>query len=118
MSLSHALEDAGLHRPAKAARRSTARRWEAVHSYGFLLPALLLLTVFHLAPVAYAVFLSLFDAQVFRDMWAPGRFIGAGNYTRLLTNPEFGQSLANTVWFALITVPLGLTLAVAFAQLL
>src|SRR5205823_12977635 len=57
-----------------------------------------------------------FDARVFRGMWAPGPFIGAGNYTRLLTNPEFAQSLANTVWFALLTVPPGLTLAVVFAQ--
>jgi len=118
MSLSQALEKAAPHRPARVARRSTALRWEAVHSYGFLLPALLLLTLFHLAPVAYAVFLSLFDARVFRDMWAPGPFVGPGNYTRLLSNPEFGQSVANTVWYALITVPLGLALAVLFAQLL
>jgi len=55
---------------------------------------------------------------VFRDMWAPGPFVGPGNYTRLLSNPEFGQSVANTVWYALITVPLGLALAVLFAQLL
>src|SRR5437868_3156234 len=45
-------------------------------------------------------------------------FNGAGNYGRLVTNAEFGQSLANTVWFASITVPLGLFLAVFFAQLL
>src|SRR5690348_2109829 len=94
--------------------RRAAKRWEAVQGYAFLLPALLLLLLFHLLPVFYALFLSLFDARVFRDMWQPGRFIGAGNYGRLLSTGEFAQSLTNTVWFALITVPLGLILAVVF----
>jgi multiple sugar transport system permease protein len=94
------------------------KRWAALEGYGFLLPAIVLLVLFHLLPVLYALFLSLFDARVFRDMWSPGPFIGAGNYTRLLTNPEFAQSLANTVWYALLTVPIGIALAVLFAQLL
>ena len=45
-----------------------------------------MLLVFHLAPVGYALFLSLFDARVFRDMWAPGTFVGAGNYGRLFAS--------------------------------
>jgi len=104
-------------RTTRTSRRA-ALRWERLQGYGFLSPALLLLLLFHLLPVFYALFLSLFDARVFRDMWQPGRFIGSGNYGRLLTTSEFAQSLANTVWFALITVPLGLFLAVLFAQLL
>jgi len=95
-----------------------ARRWEAIQGYSFLAPALLLLLLFHLLPVLYALFLSLFDARVFRDMWAPGPFIGVGNYGRLLTSAEFGQSLLTTIWFAVITVPLSVVLAVFFAQLL
>jgi multiple sugar transport system permease protein len=105
-------------RALKNTARRAARRWEALQGYGFLLPALLLLLLFHLLPVFYALFLSLFNARVFRDMWSPGPFIGAGNYGRLLTSGEFAQSLGNTVWFAGITVPLGLVLAVLFAQLL
>jgi multiple sugar transport system permease protein len=104
--------------PASSTAQRATRRWEAIQGVGFLCPALLLLMLFHIVPVFYALFLSLYDARVFRDMWAPGPFIGAGNYGRLLTNAEFGQSLANTVWFAGITVPLGLFLAVFFAQLL
>jgi multiple sugar transport system permease protein len=101
-----------------AAARRAALRWEAVQGYAFLVPAFLLLLLFHLLPVFYALFLSLFDARVFRDMWAPGPFIAGGNYGRLLSSSDFAQSLANTVWFALITVPLGLFLAVFLAQLL
>ena len=98
--------------------RRSALRWDVVRGYGFLLPALVLLLLFHLLPVFYALFLSLFDARVFRDMWNPGPYIGPGNYGRLATSSDFGQSLINTVWFAGITVPVGLFLAVLFAQLL
>ena len=118
MSLQGALDKLVVRAPAAATSRRAVRRWEIAQGYGFLLPAIVLLMVFHLVPVLYALFLSLFDARVFRDMWAPGPFIGPGNYTRLLTNGEFAQSLANTVWYASITVPLGLILAVLFAQLL
>jgi multiple sugar transport system permease protein len=120
MTVSQAAEPfkVAVRAPAGSTAQRAARRWEAIQGYGFLFPALLLLLLFHVLPVFYALFLSLFDARVFRDMWAPGPFIGAGNYGRLITNTEFGQSLANTVWFAGITVPLGLFLAVFFAQLL
>jgi multiple sugar transport system permease protein len=103
---------------ATSLARTRRRLFGTFEGYAFLFPALLLLVVFHLAPVGYALFLSLFDARVFRDMWAPGPFVGAGNYGRLLTSPDFLQSLGNTVWYALFTVPLGLALAVFFAQLL
>jgi multiple sugar transport system permease protein len=109
---------------ARPATRSTtsarqkALRWEALQGYGFLLPALVVLLLFHLLPVFYALFLSLFDARVFKDMWHPGPFVATGNYGRLLSNTDFAQSLTNTLWFAGITVPLGLALAVLFANLL
>jgi multiple sugar transport system permease protein len=118
MSLQGALDKLVVRAPARTTSQRAARRWEAIEGYGFLLPAIVLLLLFHLLPVLYAAYLSLFDARVFRDMWNPGPFIGGGNYTRLLINSEFGQSLANTVWYAAITVPLGLVLAVLFAQLL
>src|SRR5437016_10847874 len=100
-------------RTTRTSRRA-ALRWERLQGYGFLLPALVLLGLFHLLPVFYALFLSLFDARVFRDMWAPGPFIAAGNYGRLLASGDFLSSLTNTVWYAGITVPLGLALAVFF----
>lgn len=120
MTIGQAARDLRLESSARSVQRS--RRGllssEALQGYGFLLPALVLLLLFHLLPVLYALFLSLFDARVFRDMWQPGPFTGGGNYARLLTNPDFGLSLANTLWFAGITVPGGLCLAVLFAQLL
>jgi ABC-type sugar transport system permease subunit len=118
MSTGQALASVRVRGSAAGGQRAAALRWEALQSYGFLLPALILLVLFHLLPVAYALFLSLFDARVFRDMWSPGPFVAVGNYGRLITNAEFGQSLANTVWYAGLTVPIGIVLAVFFAQLL
>jgi multiple sugar transport system permease protein len=120
MTIGQAAGDLRLRSRAASAQRARRGRLssEAVQGYGFLLPALLLLLLFHLLPVFYALFLSLFDARVFRDMWHPGPFAGAGNYGRLFTSADFGQSLANTLWYAGITVPGGLCLAVLFAQLL
>src|SRR5436309_6906720 len=120
MTIGQAAQRLDLRRESRAtgSTRQAALRWEAINSYGFLLPALLLLLLFHLLPVFYALFLSLFDARVFRDMWHPGPFVLAGNYGRLLTSGDFLSSLINTLWFAGITVPLGLCLAVLFANLL
>jgi len=120
MSVGQAAERLDTHSPSRvsAAARGWSWRSDAVQGYVFLLPAFVLLLLFHLLPVLYALFLSLFDARVFRDLWRPGNFSGAGNYGRLLTSADFGQSLVNTLWFAGITVPIGLCLAVLFAQLL
>src|SRR5947209_7486584 len=120
MTIGQAAEDLRL-KPRTVAQQRTSRDLlssDALQGYGFLLPALVLLLLFHLLPVLYALFLSLFDARIFRDMWHPGPFAGAGNYGRLFANADFAQSLANTVWYAAITVPGGLFLAVLFAQLL
>jgi multiple sugar transport system permease protein len=95
-----------------------ARRSETLQGYAFVAAALALLVLFHLLPVAYALYLSLFDARVFRDIWNPGPFSGLGNYGRLLAAPEFAGGVANTVWYALLSVPLGLALALGLAQLL
>src|SRR5919199_713767 len=99
-------------------KRKRVRRGVQLEGYAYLVPAMALLALFHLLPVAYALFLSLFDARLFREMWRPGPFIATGNYARLLTSGEFGQSVANTLWYAGITVPLGVGLALIFAQLL
>jgi multiple sugar transport system permease protein len=120
MTIGQAAEDIRLQ-PRETAERRTAQRLlshDTLQGYAFLLPAFILLLLFHLLPVFYALFLSLFDARVFRDMWHPGPFAAAGNYARLFTSTDFAQSLGNTVWYAAITVPGGLFLAVLFAQLL
>ncbi|HYD82847.1 MAG TPA: sugar ABC transporter permease, partial [Opitutus sp.] len=76
----------------------------------FLLPALALLAVFVVWPMARAAWWSLTNA----DLLAPGdaRWIGLGNYSDLLGDPRFRRAFANTALFAVMVVPV--QTAVAF----
>lgn len=69
----------------------------------FLLPFLGLYFLFTLYPFFRGVYMSFFDWSLLKERI----FIGFGNYQRVLTDPEFYRSLANTVKFVVYsTVPL------------
>ncbi|MET9387365.1 sugar ABC transporter permease [Streptomyces sp. NPDC002928] len=73
-----------------------------------LLPAVLLYLVFFAGPSLYTVWLSF-------NKWAgagPMTFVGLDNYRRLLQDPTFHQSFANTLWIILGVG--GLTFLVSF----
>lgn len=77
----------------------------------FLAPALLLMGIFLVFPIAYLFYLS-FTADSFTTTGV--RWVGGRNYLRLLVNPDFWQVLGNTLYFTIATVipslviPLGL----------
>lgn len=84
----------------------------------FLSPFLLTFLAFFLAPVGYAIYLSLFIKK--RVGFGPARdvFGGLTNYARALTDADFLHSLGNIALFALVQIPLMLILAVALAIVL
>ncbi|MFP4033759.1 MAG: carbohydrate ABC transporter permease, partial [Desulfococcaceae bacterium] len=47
----------------------------------------------------------------------PSRFIGFGNYERMLDDPIFWKVLANNLWFAAGTIPASIALAIVMALL-
>ncbi len=74
------------------------RSREAQHQtwgYLFLLPMFLLLVVFKFIPMFQAFWLSLTDY----DLLTPPRFIGLRNYTHLLGDPLFHQSVWATLYY-------------------
>ncbi len=75
-----------------------------------LLPALLGLALFRVYPILLAIFESLFST--FRG---ERLFVGLENYTLLLTDSSFWQSLKVTLWFNLIINPLQIALALLLA---
>jgi multiple sugar transport system permease protein len=85
----------------------------------FVAPAVLVIVVFFVLPVAAALAMSLtdFDIYALAD-WSNLRFVGFSNYARLLTNPLFWQALANTLYFVLVGVPLSIALSLGAALLL
>lgn len=83
----------------------------------FLAPALVLGTIFFVAPLVVSLGLSFTKW----DSLSPPRFVGIANYTYLLTrDPLFYESLWNMVRFVAATlvfgVPLALLIAVAFRR--
>lgn len=79
----------------------------------FLMPALVLLSVFVVWPLIRAAWWSFTNA----DLLAPdrSRWLGLANYSDLLTDPRFRRAFANTALFALMVVPVQTVLAFALA---
>jgi multiple sugar transport system permease protein len=85
----------------------------------FLAPALALLGLFFLLPVAGGVLLSLTDFDIYA-VADPGaaRFVGLANYAQLLHGGDFWRALANTLQFVLIGGPLSVLVSLGAALLL
>ncbi|MBE9181747.1 sugar ABC transporter permease [Oculatella sp. LEGE 06141] len=93
---------------------------ETVVAWLFLAPALIVLGIFVLYPIAYLFYLSFTAGNFTR---AGTHWIGLRNYWRLVVTPDFWQVLGNTAYFTIATVvpslviPLGLAVGLnrAFA---
>jgi multiple sugar transport system permease protein len=96
-------------------RGSTAEKRAA---WLLLSPALGAILLFFAVPLVAALFLSLtdFDIYALADI-GNARFVGAGNYTRLLRDPLFWRVLRNTLVFVAVGVPLTLASALGGALL-
>ncbi len=81
----------------------------------FVFPAVFLLIVWHFAPALYALVLSFLKNFNFLK---PPEFAGFENYTVLLRDPVFWQSLLNSFWYVVGTVPVGIFIATITAILL
>jgi multiple sugar transport system permease protein len=82
-------------------------------------PALTIIGLFYLLPVAGAVVLSVTDYDIYSIGDASNtRFIGAANYAKLLHSPLFWKALTNTLYFSLAGVPLTIFFALVAALLL
>jgi len=84
-----------------------------------LSPALGAIALFFAVPLIAALLLSLtdFDIYALAD-FRNARFVGAGNYLRLLHDPLFWKVLRNTLVFVVLGVPLTLAAALGGALLL
>jgi multiple sugar transport system permease protein len=99
-------------RPRPGQRR--ARRREGLVGWGFLAPNLVLMVGFLFVPIVLAVQLSFQETRGFGDP----EWVGAANYETMLQDPDFWRSLANTVLFTAVTVPIELALGLSLAVLL
>ena len=85
----------------------------------FLAPALGLITLFFLLPIAAALLLSLTDFDIY-TIGDPStlRFIGWDNYRQVFAHPLFWTALHNTLYFVLIGGTLSVAVSLGAALLL
>jgi multiple sugar transport system permease protein len=103
----------GIHRPW--ANLSPMQRREARTGLLFVLPWLLSLLIFTAYPVLASLFLSFTDYNVVQ---APN-WVGLQNYQSMFaSDPSFWPAVGNSVFYAFVSVPLGLTLSLALALVL
>lgn len=99
-------------------RRKRGLHRSTVPAIGFLAPSFVGLLVFSVAPILGALIVSLLEW----DILTPPRFVGLSNYVtlweELTTGETLRQVIANTIYFTVGTVPLGMAIALAMALLL
>jgi multiple sugar transport system permease protein len=88
---------------------------DAIAAWIFLAPALILLGLFLIGPIAYLVYLSLTTGS-FTSTGV--RWVGLRNYLRLILEPDFWQVLGNTLYFTVATVIPSLIIPLGLAVLL
>ncbi|MBO9197529.1 sugar ABC transporter permease [Rhizobium sp. 16-449-1b] len=81
--------------------------------YAFILPPMIYLALFMFWPLARQMYMSLTNTRIINPN--RGRFIGLGNYERLLDDPNFYLSLKVTLIYTALTVILGVLLGVISA---
>ncbi len=95
-------------------RRHFALSGESLTAYAFVAPNMLLLLVFVLLPLGWAVVVSLQQTNGF----GAGTFVGLANYGHLFSDPLFWRSTVNTVLFTVIVTPVSMALGLGIALLL
>ena len=103
--------------PATPRTHTWQMRWfgpEARVAWLFILPSLIGFTVFYAVPAVRGLLISFTNW----DMLTTPKVVGVDNYTKLLHDPAFWDSLGKTVLYVLLNIPLQTALAVSLAALM
>jgi multiple sugar transport system permease protein len=95
-------------------RRKRASRRHGVAGFLFTVPFMALFLFAFIAPLFYALYLSLFREQLVGG----NNFVGLDNYTEGLKDSQFIDGVVRMALYFLIQVPLMLVLALVFALIL
>lgn len=83
-------------------------------AYLYLMPVVIILFAFHVMPIFYSLVVSFYEW----DLIGNPEYVGGGNYSRLFDDPMFYKSIWNTIYYAVLSVPLSITMSLAIALLL
>ncbi|WP_027479397.1 carbohydrate ABC transporter permease [Gryllotalpicola ginsengisoli] len=93
----------------------TLRRREALAGYAFISPWIIGFLVFTAGSMIYSLVVSFSRYDLLTGSISPA---GAENYAELLQDPKVAQSLGNTLYYAVLAVPLEIIVALALALVL
>ena len=97
---------------AKAEKDQVSHRKPSPAAYLFIAPAISVLFIFLLAPLAASFMISLTNWNIYGvNDYSKIIFTGLDNYIKLLSDPVFYISLRNTLIFAVIGVPLSVAVS-------
>lgn len=85
---------------------------QAVHAWLLLLPALTLLVAFTHYPAVQTLIDSFYSTP---KGSRPAVWVGAENYQVMLEDPVFWKAVRNNLWFAAVTIPCSIALALIMA---
>jgi multiple sugar transport system permease protein len=102
-------EGVGTSRPTAIRGHPLAseRRW----AWLFLAPTLLGLAVLSAGPILATFGISFTDW----DLLTPPEWVGLDNFRDLMSDARFWKAMQNTAFYTLVSVPLGMAIALAFA---
>ena len=107
---------AGVAATQSAGRGPSERRSEALAGYALIAIPIALFLLLNIGQIFYALYISLFDW----GLRGPRDFLGLANYQDLLGDRVFHKAVTNTIYYAVLVVPiqmaLGLFLAVIVNQ--
>ncbi len=93
------------------APRRRSRRSSDLIGWVFVGPFLVIFALVLVAPVAYSIYLSLFQ----ETLVGGNRFVGVANYVALFQDPKFWESLARVAFYLCFQVPIMLLIALLCA---
>lgn len=103
-------------RPLSGATTLVHTFWRNRVFYLFLLPMLILVTVFGVLPILMSMQMSLTDSGT--SLSGNPTYIWLENYRTIFSDPYFIDSLGTTVGFTVVIVPVSLVISLAIALLI
>ncbi len=97
--------------PAQKAASSSSHYRRSWAGWGFLAPFAVIFALVFLAPIAYSIYLSLYQDKLIGG----NSFVGFDNYQQALTDPVFWDSVRRVGLFLVVQVPIMLFLALLAA---
>lgn len=102
-------------KPKRKPKYTRMQRREHRAAYLFILPWIIGFLVFQLGAMIYSLVLSFTNYDLATNTATP---VGISNYQELFSNPKVMQSLANTLYYAVLAVPLEIIVALVLAMIL